>query len=91
MLIGGSLLSAMFLAGCANDQDPPPDDDVDIENPADENGDMNSYDNGLLDDNNGNGDVNTDEDGDMMQDDNEPGEDIIEDQKDMNDEDNKDE
>lgn len=93
MLIGGSLLSAMFLAGCANDQDPPPEDDM-IENPADDNGDMNGDNNGNVDDDgmidDENNDINTDNDGDMMEDDNTPGEDAVEDNLDMNDADDKD-
>ncbi|MDQ0413834.1 hypothetical protein [Mesobacillus stamsii] len=95
MLIGGTLLSAMFLAGCATngDQNPPPDRNVD--NPADNNGNMNDN-NGV----NNNGvndpnvpdtpDVNTNNDGDMMRDNNSPGEDAVEDKIDRNDKNNTD-
>ncbi|WP_180953648.1 hypothetical protein [Bacillus sp. T33-2] len=38
-MLGGSFLAAMLLAGCANDtQDPPPEEDTEIEDPAKDDG-----------------------------------------------------
>lgn len=82
MLIGGSVLSAFLLAGCATDQEPPPEDEV-IETPGD-----NDVDNGV---NNGTDDINTENDADPALDNNEQGEDMIEDDRDVNDKDNQDE
>lgn len=83
-IVGGSLLSAMLLAGCGTaDQDPPPEDN-NIEEPG-VNDDLNN-DTNL----NENDDVNLDNDGDMMEDNNDPGEDLIEDELDREDNDNHD-
>ncbi|MFT8323702.1 MAG: hypothetical protein ABF649_22970 [Bacillus sp. (in: firmicutes)] len=93
-VLGCSLLSAMFLTGCGNndnDQSPAPEDDTTIE-------DKNIDDNEVVPDtdlNNDNvpdtQDQNTDNDGDVTTDDNNPGEDMIEDKNDMNDKDDVDE
>lgn len=106
-LLGYSLLSVMVVAGCgANDQDPPPEDDVNVEDPMNDGkvnedgnngtngtngtGGTGGTDNGAINGNNGNNDINTDNDGDMMEDHNDRGEDMVEDGLDMNDDDNKD-
>lgn len=99
-LLSCSLLSVIMVAGCANnDQDPPPEDGVDVEDPATNNGDTNGTMNNGTDGTNGNGtgtnngdngDINTDGDGDMMEDNNDQGEDMVEDGLDMNDKDNQD-
>ncbi|TCN24126.1 hypothetical protein [Mesobacillus foraminis] len=60
-LLGGSLLSAMLLVGCGtnDDNDPPPNGDTDVQNPADDNdgAEINRFDNnnGNNGGNNGNG------------------------------------
>lgn len=85
-LLACSFLSVLMISGCGtNNQDPPPEDDVNVEDPANDGtvGD----DNGMGTDNN---DVNTDNDGDMMEDNNDPGEDAVEDRNDMTDENNND-
>lgn len=95
-LLGGTLLTAMVLTGCAgNDQDPPPEEDVNVETPN--NGDVNDNngagtngDNGIVDDQNMDESEDQTGGGDLMQDSNEEGEDMVEDQKDMNDKNNQD-
>lgn len=87
-LVGGSILFIMVLTGCGTNQQPPPDEDVNIEEPS--NG-TNVTPNGTNGTNNGTtNDLNTDNDGDIMKDRNTPAEDIIEDKHDMNDKDNMD-
>jgi hypothetical protein len=96
--IGGSLLATMLLTGCANnDNDPPPEDDVDINEPRDNDvidPDLDGDDNGNNipddDDTTGTGttyDRNRVGDGDPAIDRNTPREDIIEDLDDMRDRD----
>jgi hypothetical protein len=82
-LIGGSVLSAMLLAGCATDnQEPPPEDDTIMEDQGENGG------------NGGNGGMNGTEDenqnGDLLEDENTENEEIIEEQGDLQDENNKD-
>ena len=100
MLIGGSVLSAFLLVGCANNVD-------DDNNPSIKGTNVDNRDNRILDqkgDNNGDGiiddnnddvpdtkDRNTDKDLDPAKDNNETGEDVIEDKNDMKDKDQKDE
>lgn len=97
MLVAGMLLSAMFLTGCAtnNDQEPPPpNNDVDLNdnNGVDRNNNGNDLNNNGndLNNNNGTNDQNLNNDGDMMKDNNTPREDLIEDKLDRNDADNRD-
>ncbi|WP_026583658.1 hypothetical protein [Bacillus sp. J33] len=83
-LIGGSVLSAMLIAGCATDeQEPPPEDDTITE----ENGDVNGGNGGV---NGENGTENGNMNGDPLEDENTEGEEMIEDQQDIQDENNKD-
>lgn len=79
-ILGGSALAAMMLIGCnVNDQEPPPEDDAPTEEPAPENGGMDEGNNG-----------NQEGDMDMGEDQNTPEEEPLEDNKDLQDEDNKD-
>jgi outer membrane murein-binding lipoprotein Lpp len=93
-LLAGSILSAVMLSGCNNDnkndiQNPPV---PDVNNPVDINYDKDNID---LDNNNNHypttEDKNTDTDKDPIKDSNTKQEDIIEDDIDMKDADNKDE
>lgn len=104
-LLGCSLLLFTVLAGCGvNDQDPPPENNVNIDDPMN-NGDVNNGNgagNGTGTNNgtgtgggenngtNGENDINTNNDGDVMRDNNDQGEDMVEDRLDRNDDDNKD-
>lgn len=95
-MIAGSALAAVLIAGCGinnNDQEPPPENDVN-EPGVNDNGNGNDMNNNGVNGNdnlnNNNNDINTDNDGDMMKDDNAPGEDLIEDRRDREDPDNKD-
>jgi hypothetical protein len=89
-ILGCSLLSAMFLAGCGDDdQNPAPEDDTTIEDTnVDDNGVDTDLDNDNVPDTS---DQNSDNDGDAATDNNDSGEDIIEDQNDAQDADDLDE
>jgi hypothetical protein len=80
-ILGGSALAAMMLVGCnANDQEPPPEEEAPTEEPApEENGGMDEGNNG-----------NQEGDMDMGEDENTPEEEPLEDNKDLQDKDNKD-
>ncbi|WP_335871193.1 hypothetical protein [Bacillus sp. 2205SS5-2] len=87
-ILGASALAAMLMIGCGTDQEPPPEDDTLIEEDLDLNEEVDDFGDQEL-----NEDTNV-EDGmdlDPAQDKNTPEEEILEDPKDMEDEDRKDE
>jgi hypothetical protein len=91
-ILGGSALSAMLLAGCNADQEPPPEDNespVEEEVPGDNDGMNEGGDNGDMDmdTNDGEGNISEDNNGDI--DDNENGEGPVDEMEDeMTDEEN---
>jgi hypothetical protein len=50
LTLSGSLLAAIIVTGCADDQDPAPPEDTIEENPAEENLDEEGQDGGMMDD-----------------------------------------
>lgn len=91
-LLGGSILALTLASGCANsEQEPPPEDDMDVEDPVMEDQTDGRGGNGNPDDNNSNtNDENQNGDGDAAIDDNTSGEEGIEDETDINDKNNED-